>query len=175
MGELKENNPQNNPAAAEDLPKTYSEEEVEKKITSELERRMEAAQKKWEQTARKQVAEAERLKEYKQDQEEHIKQWGDIYQNLGMVFAREDGYYIDPSTFRDKYRAMLKKAGLKSYTFHALRHTFVTRALEAGVPIKVVSKILGHASVQITMDTYMYVLPELQNEAMNRIAEFMSA
>ncbi len=118
---------------------------------------------------------AERLKEYKQEQEEHIKQWGDIYQNLGMVFARDDGYYIDPSTFRDNYKAILKKAGLKSYTFHALRHTFATRALEAGVPIKVVSKILGHASVQITMDTYMHVLPELQNEAMNRIAEFISA
>ena len=118
---------------------------------------------------------AERLKEYKQNQEEHIKQWGDIYQNLGMVLAREDGYYIDPSTFRDNYKAILNKAGLKSYTFHALRHTFATRALEAGVPIKVVSKILGHASVQITMDTYMHVLPELQSEAMNRIAEFISA
>lgn len=118
---------------------------------------------------------AEQLQQYKQEQKEHIKQWGDIYQNLGMVFAREDGYYIDPSTFRDKYKATLKKAGLQSYTFHALRHTFATRALEAGVPIKVVSKILGHASVQITMDTYMHVLPELQSEAMNKIAEYMSA
>ena len=116
-----------------------------------------------------------RLIEYKRQQDVHIKQWGEAYLNLDMVFAREDGYYIDPSTFRDNYKAILKKAGLKSYTFHALRHTFATRALEAGVAIKVVSKILGHASVQITMDTYMHVLPELQNEAMNRIAEFMSA
>lgn len=116
----------------------------------------------------------ERLRQYKSEQEEHIKKWGKAYNNLGMVFAREDGYYIDPSTFRDKYVKTLAEAGLKPYTFHALRHTFATRALEAGVPIKVVSKILGHSSVQITMDTYMHVLPELQNEAMNMIADYIN-
>lgn len=115
-----------------------------------------------------------RLQQYKDEQDEHIKKWGKAYNNLGMVFAREDGYYIDPSTFRDKYVNMLAEAGLKPYTFHALRHTFATRALEAGVPIKVVSKILGHASVQITMDTYMHVLPELQIEAMNMIADYIN-
>lgn len=117
---------------------------------------------------------SERLKQYKAEQEQHIKKWGKSYNNLGMVFAREDGYYIDPSTFRDKYVKKLVEAGLKPYTFHALRHTFATRALEAGIPIKVVSKILGHASVQITMDTYMHVLPELQSEAMNKIAEYIA-
>ena len=67
----------------------------------------------------------------------------------------------------------MKEAGLKSYNVHALRHTFATRALEAGIPpIKVVSEILGHASVQITMDTYSHVMPDLQSEAMNRIADY---
>ncbi|MBQ3427313.1 MAG: site-specific integrase [Clostridia bacterium] len=117
---------------------------------------------------------SERLLQYKAEQAEHIRQWGKAYNDLGMVFAREDGFYIDPVTFRDNYNKILAKAGLDHYTFHALRHTFATRALEAGIPIKVVSKILGHASVQITMDTYQHVLPELQNEAMNRIAEYMS-
>jgi len=115
----------------------------------------------------------ERLLKYKEMQEENIKKWGKAYQNLNMVFAREDGFYIDPSTFRDKYLKMLQIAGLKHYKFHALRHTFATRALEAGIDVKVVSKILGHAGVQITMDTYMHVLPELQSEAMNKIAEYM--
>lgn len=115
----------------------------------------------------------ERLLQYKTEQDEHIKKWGMAYNNLDMVFAREDGFYIDPSTFRDKYIKKLSEAGLKQYTFHALRHTFATRALEAGIPVKVVSKILGHASVQITMDTYQHVLPELQSEAMNRLAEYI--
>lgn len=113
------------------------------------------------------------LLKYKNEQEECIKKWGGAYNNLGLVFAREDGYYIDPTTFRDRYVKILSVAGLKPYTFHALRHTFATRALEAGVPVKVLSKILGHASVQITMDTYQHVLPELQNDAMNKIANYI--
>lgn len=115
-----------------------------------------------------------RLLKYKEEQTQHIKKWGNAYNDLDLVFAREDGHYIDPTTFRDKYVKLLSGVGLKPYTFHALRHTFATRALEAGIPIKVVSKILGHASVQITMDTYQHVLPELQNEAMNRIAMYIS-
>jgi len=115
------------------------------------------------------------LLEYKSMQDEHIKKFGKAYQNLDLVFARQDGFYIDPATFRDYYLAMLRQAGLQHYKFHALRHTFATRALEAGVPIKVVSQILGHASVQITMDTYMHVLPELQSEAMNKISAYMNA
>ncbi len=114
-----------------------------------------------------------RLSEYKWLQDENKLKWGKAYQDKGLVFAREDGYFIDPSTFRDKYKKLLDKAGLQSYTFHALRHTFATRALEAGVAIKVVSKILGHATVQITMDTYMHVLPELERDAMNIISEYI--
>lgn len=110
-----------------------------------------------------------RLKEYERIQQIEKLRWGNMYNDMNMVFAREDGNYIDQSTFRYKYRDILREAGLRSFTVHSLRHTFATRALEAGIPIKVVSQILGHASVQITMDTYSHVLPDLQNEAMNII------
>ena len=115
----------------------------------------------------------ELLKEHKERQAVEKRKWGKAYKDLDMIFAREDGYYIDPATFRDHYQKRLKEAGLGHHTIHALRHTFATRALEAGIPIKVVSQILGHASVQITMDTYSHVLPELQSESMNKIAEYM--
>lgn len=116
-----------------------------------------------------------RLLVYRNEQRKNIARRCGVYHDLGLVFAREDGYFIDQSTFRDNYIKRLSAARLPKYTFHALRHTFATRALEAGVSIKVVSKILGHASVRITMDTYQHVLPELQNEAMNLIAEYISA
>ena len=115
---------------------------------------------------------AEKLAQYKDIQQAERQLWGSKYNNLNMVFARWDGNYMDPATFRDKYREILRGAGLKRLTVHALRHTFATRALEAGIPIKVVSKLLGHTSIEITMDTYSHVLPELQNEAVNRIAEY---
>jgi len=115
---------------------------------------------------------AEKLQAYRERQEMESGLWGSKYKQLDMVFAREGGNYMDPATFRDNYRCILKRAGLKPFTVHALRHTFATRALEAGIPIKVVSNLLGHASVQITMDTYSHVLPELQSEAVNKIAEY---
>lgn len=115
------------------------------------------------------------LRKHRIRQKEHMLKWGSAYNNLGMVFAREDGYYIDPDTFRENYYRILDNAGIEKHTFHALRHTFATRALEAGVPIKVVSNILGHATVQITMDTYQHVLPNLQEDAMNQIADYIYA
>lgn len=112
------------------------------------------------------------IAEYKMRQETEMWRLGSSYKKQDMVFARYDGNFMEQTTFRSKYRDMLSKAGLERYTIHELRHTFATRALEAGIPIKVVSEILGHASVQITMDTYSHVSPDLQSEAMNRIAEY---
>jgi len=116
---------------------------------------------------------AEHMLKYKNIQQEHIAKWGKAYNDLNMVFAREDGWYVDPSTFRDNYLKILKKAGLEPQRFHTLRHTFATRALEAGVEAKIVSKILGHSTIQMTLDTYTHVLPQLQSEAMDKIVEYV--
>ncbi|MDR0294028.1 MAG: site-specific integrase [Oscillospiraceae bacterium] len=91
-----------------------------------------------------------------------------------MVFTGRDGGFFDPATFRYRYRRLLREAGAGRHTVHALRHTFATRALEAGVPVKAVSQILGHAGSQITMDTYSHVLPVFQAEAMTRIASYIA-
>lgn len=113
----------------------------------------------------------DKLKSYKQEQDTHKEKIKSVYNDLDMVFCTENGYYIDPKTFGDFYTRTLKKAGVEHKTFHALRHTFATRALEMGIPPKVVSEILGHSGVQITLDTYTHVSPELQSNAMQKIAE----
>ena len=92
-----------------------------------------------------------------------------------MIFTGRDGCYLDPAVFRYQYRRLLLRAGAHSHTIHALRHTFATRALEAGVPVKVISQIMGHAGSRITMDTYSHVLPVFQSEAMTRIARYIGA
>ena len=113
----------------------------------------------------------EKLKLYKQKQDLERAYWQKCYNNLNLVFCRDDGNLIDPATFRDFYHRTLKKAGMGHKTFHALRHTFATRALESNAPIKVVSEILGHASIQITLDTYSHVSLELQQETMQRMVD----
>lgn len=56
-------------------------------------------------------------------------------------------------------------ACLDDVRFHDLRHTHATDLLRAGVPVKVVSERLGHASITITLNTYAHVLPDMQDEA----------
>jgi integrase len=54
---------------------------------------------------------------------------------------------------------------------HDLRHTCATLLLSRGVPVKVVSEMLGHASVSITLDTYSHVLPDMQESAARAMDE----
>lgn len=81
---------------------------------------------------------------------------GKGYSDNGYVFANEFGGAIEPSYLRDVYDRILKNANAPHYTFHTIRHTFATRAIENEMPVKVVSEILGHSSVQLTMDLYCH-------------------
>ncbi|HEY5727551.1 MAG TPA: tyrosine-type recombinase/integrase, partial [Acidimicrobiia bacterium] len=66
-----------------------------------------------------------------------------------------------------------RRAGLTPIGVHGLRHSYATAGLQAGVPTKVISSRLGHASVSITMDRYQHVLPEEDREAAIALAERM--
>lgn len=63
---------------------------------------------------------------------------------------------------------MLNKAGVSDRKFHAIRHTFATRALELNVDIKTISDILGHSNVAITMNIYAHSLMEHKKIAIDR-------
>ncbi len=61
-------------------------------------------------------------------------------------------------------------AGLPKIRLHDLRHSYATAALAAGVPAKVVSARLGHANINITLDTYSHVLPSMDAAAAQLVA-----
>ena len=84
-----------------------------------------------------------------------------------MIVTNPLGGYIEPRTFRDYYEQILTMSGLEHYTFHALRHTFATRAMEQGMDAKTLSMLLGHYSVSFTMDTYTHVQDKHKIEAMS--------
>lgn len=60
------------------------------------------------------------------------------------------------------------EAGIKRFCMHALRHTYATRAIEAGMQPKVLQKLLGHASIKTTMDRYVHVTTESMDQAIKR-------
>lgn len=76
---------------------------------------------------------------------------------------------VDIRTYRRHFKKLLQKADLPDIKYHALRHTFSTRALEVGMDYKTLSEILGHSSVGITLDLYAHSLNEHKRNEMNKL------
>lgn len=99
---------------------------------------------------------------------------GNAYEETGLIVTNPMGGYIEPRTFADYYHRILKQAGLRHFTFHALRHTFASRAMEQGMDEKTLSILLGHYSVAFTMDTYTHVLDDHKWEGMQLMEDLYS-
>jgi integrase len=83
-----------------------------------------------------------------------------------LVFPNEIGKPMDAGNLRHRsLRPLLEKAGLPRHRFHDLRHTAATLLLGQGVHAKIVSEMLGHSSIGLTLDTYSHVLPDMQQQA----------
>jgi integrase len=105
-------------------------------------------------------------------QMEQMERLGDLYEDQSLVFTTERGTLVNPTNPRERYFApLLKKAGLPAFRFHDLRHTCATLLLSRNVNPKIVSEMLGHASIAITLDTYSHVLPNMQDGAVKALED----
>ena len=89
------------------------------------------------------------------------------------IFSTPTGIVYEPRTYEDLFKRTLKAAGVQDINFHALRHTFATRALEAGMDIKVLSSILGHAQASTTLNLYAHALPDHKRQSMEKNEFFL--
>ena len=89
---------------------------------------------------------------------------------MGAVFVNPDGGMWRPESYGKRFQRYVKKLGLPPIGLHGLRHTFATAALDAGVPLKVLSRILGHSRIEITADVYQHVTPETSEAAFEQVA-----
>ena len=77
---------------------------------------------------------------------------------------------MEPRRYYEKYKQILRKSGITTnYTFHALRHTYATRCIENGIDPKVVSELLGHSSVTITLNRYVHPTMEMKKRCVERL------
>lgn len=99
--------------------------------------------------------------------------WGPAWTDSGRVFTREDGTALRPEWVSVRFATLTGRAGLPPIRLHDLRHGAATMLLAAGQPPKVISEILGHATVAFTMDIYTEVAEELGAAAADAIEAFI--
>ncbi len=115
------------------------------------------------------------LMEYRSRQYEMFDAFGIDFNGSTHIFCMPTGKVYDPRTYEDLFKRTLKAADLPSINFHALRHTFATRALEAGMDVKVLSSILGHAQASTTLNLYAHALPDHKRDSMEKMRSFYGA
>lgn len=82
--------------------------------------------------------------------------------------------YVEPRTMQNRFKAVADKCDIDNVNFHALRHTFATRCVELGFDMKSLSEILGHATVNITLNRYVHPSMELKQKNMNMLSELFA-
>ena len=92
--------------------------------------------------------------------------------NPCAFFLTGDKYFTEPRTLDNIFKKCLSDCDIQRINFHALRHTFATRCVEAGFDIKTLSEILGHSNVSTTLNLYAHPTLEHKRANMNKLVPF---
>jgi len=112
------------------------------------------------------------LRHHKTEQGKEKLSLGPEYQDLDLIFCREDGTPFDPDTVAKlEFQRYLRDAGIRHIRFHDLRHTYASLLIAQGENAKYIQTQLGHASIQITFDRYGHLMRDVNQEAAERLDE----
>ena len=100
---------------------------------------------------------------------------GDGWPNHDLVFTHADGRLLHPERFSREFSRRIERYALPVIRLHDLRHTWATLALKSGIHPKVVQERLGHATINVTLDTYSHVTAGMQREAAEAIAAIINS
>ncbi|BCJ28282.1 site-specific integrase [Actinocatenispora sera] len=113
------------------------------------------------------------LREWRTVQRSERPFYDEEYDGTDLLFTWEDGRPIHPDVVRQRFHRMAAACGLPRIRLHDVRHSYATAALKAGVHPAVVSRRLGHASEAFTMSVYTHVLPGMDRDAADTIANLI--
>lgn len=95
-----------------------------------------------------------------------------VAKNSEFVVSGRNGNLVRPKSVSNSFTSICDIAGIKlpkGSNVHALRHTFASMLFEKGVHVRIVSELLGHSSVQITMNIYIHLIQDQKLKAMEAI------
>ena len=95
------------------------------------------------------------------------------YEDNGFIICKANAKPHNPGTFTHNFDNFLKRHKLKKIRFHDLRHSCASLMLVSGIPMKIVSEILGHSTITITADLYTHVLADSKKIAANQLSDFV--
>ncbi len=93
----------------------------------------------------------------------------------GLVFTTTIGTPIEPDNIRRSWYPLRRRAGLEDMRFHDLRHSCVTLLLDLGVPPHIVMRIVGHATLDVTMNIYAHAALDEQRDALRKLENRLSS
>ena len=83
------------------------------------------------------------------------------------------GKPVSVRSYQRSFELLLKKLKIPHKSFHSLRHTFATRAIECGMDVKTLSEILGHKNPTVTLNRYAHSLMEHKTDMMNKLGKLL--
>lgn len=89
------------------------------------------------------------------------------------VVADDRGAPVSVRSYQRSFELILKRLEIEHKGFHALRHTFATRALECGMDVRTLADILGHKNPTVTLNRYVHSMMEHKAEMMNRLGKIL--
>ena len=81
--------------------------------------------------------------------------------------------FTEPRAMQYKFGRMIEACEIEKANFHALRHTFATRCIEAGVDAKTLSEMLGHSDVKTTLSRYVHSSFEQKQSGIERMEKLL--
>jgi integrase len=92
-----------------------------------------------------------------------------------LIFPAREGGYLHRSTLAHRHwKKILLECGIDPRGLHHARHTFATHALTEGCPLHIVSKILGHSSPTVTLETYAHLIDTAQRGTVEKVAKLFA-
>ncbi len=117
------------------------------------------------------------LKDYKEQKIKECEQLAELgkdFDENDFIFKTKCNNPINSEYLRTHCQQICESHNFRKVGIHELRHTFATRSIEAGIDLRVLQEILGHASYSTTADIYVHILGQVKLTQMNRLEAYLS-